>query len=420
MPLQMMHKTLHDWLSWQESLHLSAIDLGLDRIRIVAKRLNLLSPSFKIFTVAGTNGKGSTVAMLDSILRADGYITGVYTSPHIIRYNERIQVHGSQASDELICQAFAEIDQARGDISLTYFEFGSLAALLIFQQQNIDVAVLEVGLGGRLDAANLWDPDIAVITSIGIDHVAWLGNDREKIGFEKAGIMRSKQPIVCGDPEPPKSIAEHAQTINAHLIQYGEHYLWKKGIDNWSWQYGDLQYQHLPLPSLQGDIQLQNAATALTALAVSGLNISETAMREGLQNTVLMGRLQKVQEEPEVLLDVAHNAHAAKELAIYLRNHKKQGKTRAVFSILADKNIEDVIPYLADVVDEWYVSTVNDPRALSSSSIIKALQKMECTVSGSYNTIDKAMDQALKQSLAKDRVVIFGSFLVISEVISNF
>jgi dihydrofolate synthase/folylpolyglutamate synthase len=416
----MTHKTLHDWLSWQESLHLSAIDLGLDRIRIVAERLNLLSPSFKIFTVAGTNGKGSTVAMLDSILRAEGYVTGVYTSPHIIRYNERIQVNGSQASDEWICQVFTEIDQARGDISLTYFEFGTLAALLIFQQQGIDVAVLEVGLGGRLDAANLWDADIAVITSIGIDHVAWLGNDREKIGFEKAGIMRSEKPVICGDPEPPASIAEHAASTHARLIQYGQHYQWKKGLDSWSWQYQGLQYQQLPLPSLRGDIQLQNAATALTALAVSGLNISEKALRKGLKNIVLMGRLQKVQDEPEVLLDVAHNAHAAKELAIYLRNHKKQGKTRAVFSILADKNIEDVTPYLKDVVDEWYVSAVNDTRAMSTHSIIEALQKTGCTVAGSYTTIDKAMDQALKHSLAKDRVVIFGSFLVISEVISNF
>jgi dihydrofolate synthase/folylpolyglutamate synthase len=420
MPPPMTRKTLHDWLSWQESLHLSAIDLGLDRIRIVAERLHLLSPSFKIITVAGTNGKGSTVAMLDSILRADGYITGVYTSPHIIHYNERIQVNGSQASDERICQAFAEIEQARDDVSLTYFEFGTLAAMLIFQQQGVDVAVLEVGLGGRLDAANLWDADVAVITSIGIDHVAWLGNDREKIGFEKAGIMRADRPVVCGDPDPPASIAEHAKAINAHLFQYGEHYLWQKSEKHWNWQHEDRSYSQLPLPSLQGDIQLQNAATVLAALAVSDLAITETGIRQGLQTAVLMGRLQKVQDEPEVLLDVAHNAHAAKELGIYLRNHKKQGKTRAVFSILADKNIEDLIPYLADVVDEWYVSTLNDPRAMSKDSIVQALQKMECTVSGSYNTIDKAMDQALKQSWAKDRVVIFGSFLVISEVISNF
>lgn len=420
MQRHMKHKTLHDWLSWQEGLHLSAIDLGLDRIRIVAERLNLLTPSFKIFTVAGTNGKGSTVAMLDSILRTDGYSTGVYTSPHIIRYNERIQYNGSQASDELICQAFADIDQARGKVSLTYFEFGTLAAMLIFQQQKVDVAVLEVGLGGRLDAANLWDADVAVITSIGIDHVAWLGNDREKIGFEKAGIMRAGKPVICGDPVPPKSIAKHAKSINADLIQYDEHYQWQRDSSGWSYQYSNLNYQHLPLPALQGDVQVQNAATAITALIASDLNITETGIRQGLQNTVLMGRLQQVQDEPEVLLDVAHNAHAAKELANYLRNHKKAGKTRAVFSILADKDIEDVVSHLSDVVDEWYVSAVNDPRAMSATSIMQALQKMECTVSGSYNTIDKAMDQALKQSRAKDRVVIFGSFLVISEVISNF
>ncbi|MEN9424451.1 MAG: bifunctional tetrahydrofolate synthase/dihydrofolate synthase, partial [Pseudomonadota bacterium] len=299
--------TLDDWLRWQEHQFLTAIKLGLGRIHDVAERMDLLQLPVPVMTVGGTNGKGSTCAMLTRILMLQGYRVGTYTSPHLLRYNERIAVNAEPVSDAAICQAFAAIDHARDDIDLTYFEFGTLAAVYCFLQANVDVIVLEVGLGGRLDACNLWDADVAVITSIGIDHVDWLGSTREAIGREKAGIMRAGKPVVCGDPQPPAIIAAEAARIGAPLLQYGQ----------------DFTSAGIPQPALLGDVQRQNAACVVTALQqlAERLPVSAENIHQGLQSVSLMGRMQRVHEQPEVIVDVAHNPHAAKELAAWLKKN---------------------------------------------------------------------------------------------------
>lgn len=429
----MSRKTLRDWLDWCENKHQSSIDLGLDRIRVAATRLQLLSPSFPIITVAGTNGKGSTVAMLDAIVRAAGYNTATYTSPHLMRYNERIQYQGRPVSDQLIIDAFMDIERHTTDIELTYFELSMLAAMWVFHQLDVDLVILEVGLGGRLDATNLWDADISIITSIGLDHIEWLGENREVIGREKAGIMRAHRPVVCGDFEPPHSIVEMATSIGAHLYQAGEAYEFTtNNSETWNWSSRKCHFHQLPLPALLGEFQKKNAAAALMAIAIlnesskrlNSLFISSNAINDGLMHVTLAARLQHVAREPEVIVDVAHNAHAATQLAIYLKNQKKMGKTRAVFSILADKDLESVVSCLASVIDEWYVSALDHDRALPlnvmTSTMMQVPKSDQNILLNDYIDINQALDAALANSKPQDRVVIFGSFLVVSELMPRF
>ena len=304
-----MRRNLQEWLDWQETLHLSEIDLGLERISQVARQLDLLKPAFPIITVAGTNGKGSTVAFLDEILRAQGYSTGVYTSPHLIDYNERIQVNGAQASDKNIIQAFEAIDKARfsddDETSLTYFEFSTLAAMFCFIKQDVDVVILEVGLGGRLDAANLWDATLAIITSVAIDHIEWLGDDREIIAIEKSGIMRKSAPVICGDPSPPLAIKTEAKRIGAKLIQLGVDYKFDANdtaceMDNWMWKDSE-QKLCLSLPSMEGEFQLNNASSAIAGLDAikARLPVTIDSINKGLTNASVTGRLQILRSSPE-------------------------------------------------------------------------------------------------------------------------
>ncbi|HSP00336.1 MAG TPA: bifunctional tetrahydrofolate synthase/dihydrofolate synthase, partial [Thioalkalivibrio sp.] len=312
----MRFDTLEQWLAWQETLHPKAIDLGLERVARVAGRLGLLEPSHAVITVAGTNGKGSTVALLDAIYRAAGYRVCTYTSPHLLRYNERIRIHGALASDEALCRAFDAVDTARGEESLSYFEFGTLAALWLFWEAAPDVAILEVGLGGRLDAVNIIDSDVAVITSIGIDHEAWLGSDREVIGAEKAGVFRAARPAVCGDPRPPASIQRRALDLGAKLYMAGRDFSWQAAAlgQGWQWQGpGAVVLADLPLPALFGPIQLNNAASALTAVTLlqARLAVSREALARGLQQVRLPGRFQQLRDKPLVILDVAHNPQGA-------------------------------------------------------------------------------------------------------------
>lgn len=436
---QLPQKNLQEWLSWQESLHFSAIDLGLDRIQQVAARLGLLQPTFPIITVAGTNGKGSTVALLSSLLTEAGYQTGAYTSPHILRYNERIALNGEPVADAPICEAFAAIDAARGAISLTYFEFGTLAAMWLFVRAEVDVVVLEVGLGGRLDAANLWDAEVAIVTSIGIDHVSWLGNDREVIGREKAGIARAGKALICGDPEPPSSIADVAAEVGAQYIQYGVDFFVQKvsdlgstgddsgTADHFTVNYPTLSsteqaaWSGLPLPGLLGEVQMRNAACSLLALYQlrDYFTLSSAVIRRGLVAAKLPGRLQKLATEPEVWVDVAHNPHAARQLAEFLQKNPPGGKNYVLFSMLSDKDIKGVLQVLAGVVDEWHYFPLHDERAMLMSDIHAAMRAQNIAIAEPHVNLKQAWSTLRPNLNSDDRVVAFGSFLVVSSMLES-
>ncbi|WP_299871542.1 bifunctional tetrahydrofolate synthase/dihydrofolate synthase [uncultured Cocleimonas sp.] len=428
-----MKKTLHDWLTWQETLHLSEIDLGLERIGRVAKELQLVNPPFPIITVAGTNGKGSTVAFLNEILQAQGYKTGAYTSPHLINYNERITINSSEATDDLIIEAFEAIDAARfinnknneiEEVSLTYFEFSTLAAMWCFQQQKVDVAVLEVGLGGRLDAANLWDTNLAIITSIDIDHIDWLGDDREIIAREKAGIMRNSVPVICGDTNPPEMISTEALRIGAPLTQINTNFSFitdDNDPDQWTWKNRDIEL-FLPKPKMQGDFQINNAATAIAGLmAIQNiLATTQESISAGLQKARVTGRLQIINESPEWLLDVAHNPHSAKELAKYINTHRVLGKTFALFSMLADKDIAEVINLMDPVIDEWHIVPLEGSRGIELNELKQRFIDSSIDTKLVTHKLFSDAYQTLKNiTKGEDRVVAFGSFLVVSEVLDN-
>lgn len=448
-----MKKTLADWLLWQESLHISEIDLGLERIGKVAERLNLLTPTFPIITVAGTNGKGSTVAFLDTILCAEGYKTGAYTSPHLVNYNERIRLDGAQTSDELIIEAFTAIDKARysdqanteksEEVSLTYFEFSALAAMYIYQQHNVDVAILEVGLGGRLDATNLWDTSLAIITSIGVDHIDWLGDDRELIAIEKAGIMRKNTPAISGDLNPPSTIQSETKRIGSQLQQINSEFFFElentnKPINSWYWKNSETSLS-LVIPKMQGEFQLNNAATAIAGLlsVKSLLPVSSKAINEGLKTAQVIGRLQTLHENPDWLIDVAHNPHAAKQLAKYIKETPKQGKTYALFSMLRDKDIIGVVNEMDSCIDEWHIFPTQGSRGLNlqelkqvfiqhqKSSNNEQYTEQETTQDQlsniiSHENFDDASETVKNIMKDEDRVVAFGCFLVISEILKNY
>jgi len=443
-----MKKNLDDWLRWQETLHLSEIDLGLERIGKVAKKLNLLEPNFPIITVAGTNGKGSTVAFLEAILQAEGYKTGAFTSPHLVNYNERILLNNKQASDKTIIEAFEQIDIARRsietnngeleEISLTYFEFSALAAIYIFQKHKVDVAILEVGLGGRLDAANLWDANLAIITSIGVDHIDWLGDDRDVIAIEKSGIMRNNTPVICGDNDPPVTIASEAKRIDAKLQQVNKDFSYTKSESSiqknkqWFLNLNETKHEYY-LPNMQGEFQLNNAATAITGLFSIKplLPVSDKAVNQGLKSARVQGRLQILQTQPQWLIDVAHNPHAAKALAKYINDNPVKGKTYALFSMLRDKDVSEVIQIMDDVIDEWHIVATQGSRGISLAELKKHFetnqqqsieQKYEQSALNnikSYADFNDACEALKNITKDKDRVVAFGSFLVISEILNN-
>ena len=394
-------KTLAEWLDWQETLHQSVIELGLERIRQVANRMGLLSVAVPVITVAGTNGKGSTCAMLTRILTLQGYRVGTYTSPHLLHYNERIALNGQPLADERICEAFAAIEAARGDISLTYFEFGTLAAVWCFLQANVDVMVLEIGLGGRLDAVNLWDADVAIITSIGIDHVEWLGSTREAIGREKAGIMRPGKPVICGDDDPPDSIGEEAERVNAILWQYGR----------------DFTAEAVPELALLGAMQVRNAAVVIKTLQLLAIRlpVQTEVVKEGLHTATLTGRLQKITSNPDVIVDVSHNPHAVQELAAWLKAHPIHGKTHVIFSILADKDSAGVMKIMLPHVDAWHLVALQGPRTLPVEILEQKLRNVGLQVPvytyGDFQTVWNFIRSSVPK---QDRVVAFGSFLVVS------
>ncbi len=408
--------TLAEWLKWQEGLHYPAIALGLERCRSVAQTLGLLPAPFVVLTVGGTNGKGSSTTLLDLILRKSGYKVGKYTSPHLCRYNERICINGIEISDTDLCRAFDKVDRARGEITLTFFEFGTLAALLLFRETGIDVAVMEVGLGGRLDAVNILDADVALITTIDLDHENWLGPDRESIGVEKAGIFRPGQSAVCADPDPPASIAEHAVRIGAVLHQSGQEFGFTEHGDTWDWHCEGRLWRGLPRPALNHINQLQNAAGVLMVLQVSAgkCPVNEAAIHTGLKDFSIPGRFQVIPGPTPIVLDVAHNPQAARTLAKNLGRMSCSGVTRMVLGMLRDKNHAGFINALAGTSDNWYVASLAGERGFSGPDLARVVQSV---VSGAmvavHEDVPAAVAAALAASQPGDHLVVTGSFITV-------
>ncbi len=414
--------SLAEWLAWQEGLHFTAIELGLDRCLSVAGRMNLLAPRYAVISVAGTNGKGSSTIMLDAILRHAGYRTGCYTSPHLTHYNERISVDGVEVSDRALCEAFDRIDRARGDISLTYFEFGTLAALDIFWRAGVDIAVLEVGLGGRLDAVNCVDADAALITSIDLDHENWLGPDRESIGREKAGIMRAKSPAVCSDPEPPQSIIDYAAGLGTTLYLQGKDYQYEITGDYWSWRCATAAYTNLPRPSLHNARQVENAAGVLMTLTTLAdrFPVTAEAIRQGLQGFNVGGRFQLVPDRAQVVLDVAHNPGAIRLLVHNLRGLPVAGSTHVLIGILKDKNHVAIFREIAAVADFWHVVSLEGPRGTDCETLAAELAALGITGNVfAYDTVAAALNRVRDIVKPQDRIVVTGSFLTVGAAIHH-
>ena len=409
--------SLADWLAYQERTHPNAIELGLERTRVVAQRLGLLPAQPVTLTVAGTNGKGSSVTLAADIYRAAGYRVGRFTSPHLLRYNERVAIDGVEASDQALCRAFAAIEVARAEIPLTYFEFGTLAALWLFHQAAVDVQVLEVGLGGRLDAVNIVDADCALVTNIGLDHTDWLGPDRDSIGFEKAGIMRAGKPAVYVEAAAPQRLLNHAAAVGAPLALLGRDFSFSRNADgSWDWKGGPAAYTALPAPALAGEAQYRNAAGVLAALAAlqPRLAVIEAAIRAALSVLVLPGRYQRL---GNTILDVAHNVESAEVLADNLRGELAPGKTWLVLGMLADKPVEQVCAVLAPLVQGAVFGGLPPPRGLDA----KALQQRAATTGLKGQAVDGIADAyRMAQSLAgpDDRILVCGSFLTVAAVAS--
>jgi dihydrofolate synthase/folylpolyglutamate synthase len=410
-----MKRTLDQWLDYQLGTHPKEIAMGLDRLREVARRMDLLHLPCPLINVAGTNGKGSTIALIESIARASGLRVGVYSSPHFLRYNERVRVNGVDISDVALIEAFEAIELARSEIPLTYFEFGTLAGIYIFAKSHLDLVVLEVGLGGRLDAVNFLDADVAVITTVDLDHQAYLGNDRESIGIEKAGIMRSGKPCILGEKDPPSSVLRHAYEHGVYCVRGYSDYLIDRFDDHWVWREPGFSLE-LPFPTLKAPIQIQNAACAIAALRAAPVDIIESAWAEGVVNARLTGRLQTWQTEPEVVLDVAHNPQSVTQLLLWLAQNPKP--TVAVFSALNDKDIISMIRELSPSIQRWYVGALSEPvrRCVELSQWPQILA--EALPEGGYRVfenIPKAYSQALADNQG-ERVLVFGSFHTLEAV----
>ncbi len=426
-------KTVVEWLAYIEALHPKAIAMGLDRVKLVIDKLQL-NPTFPIITVAGTNGKGSVCAMLSHIYTQAGYRVGCYTSPHINHYSERVTLNLQPIADDNLCTAFAAVETARGSVALTYFEMGTLAAMWHFCRQQLDVCILEIGLGGRLDAVNAFEPNCAIVTTIALDHMEFLGDTREKIGYEKAGVFRANKLAVCGDENPPDSLVDYAKKIGAdlQLIQRDFQVTKTKA----GWQYSAKNF-HLDLPNLGliGDFQLNNAACVVcTVLHLSDIlpvAISEQS-NAGLQANIhqalsavhLMGRFQQLQAIPQVIVDVAHNPHAAKSLAQNLKSIPCSGKTLAVFGMLADKDIAGTIEAVHAEIDAWYLADIQNARGAKAQEIHQILQQVSFKVghkslSHLFENIAAALAAACIDADKNDRIIVFGSFYTVADAMAS-
>jgi len=456
-----MPNTLSDWLSYLESLHPKSIALGLERVAQVKQRLNLL-PDFPVIVVGGTNGKGSVCAMLEAILHAAGYKVGCYTSPHLLHYNERVRIAKQQASDAELCASFEAIEQARKgqlpppcrgragegvevghdsahdfylhpnlppargkegevEIPLTYFEFGTLAAMQCFAAHRVDVAILEVGLGGRLDAVNVFDADCAVVTSVDIDHTDYLGDTREAIAFEKAGIFRSGRVAICADSDVPQALSAHAQQIGAELWCIGKEFGYRTHQGQWDFFGKSAARSALPHPALRGAFQLRNASAALAVLDAlkEKLPVSMAAVRRGLTEVQLSGRFQFVPGRPQLILDVAHNPHAARSLAQNLADMPPCPRTYAVFAMLKDKDMAGVVETLNPHIDCWLVAGIAAPRGATAEELAEVLRHsgVRGTVA-TYTDTAHALAHACNVAGENDRIIAFGSFYTVAEALA--
>ncbi|MES2407801.1 MAG: bifunctional tetrahydrofolate synthase/dihydrofolate synthase [Pseudomonadota bacterium] len=410
--------SLADWLIHLEALHPKTIELGLDRVDLVRIALQL-SPSVPVILVGGTNGKGSVCAYLEAMLAAAGYKVGLYTSPHLLRYNERIRMDRCEVDDMALCRAFAAVEAARGPVSLSYFEFGTLAAVWLFDRAEVDVMVLEVGLGGRLDAVNIFDPACAIVSSVDIDHAEYLGDTREKIGFEKAGIFRADRPAVCGEVRPPQSLTRHAAAIGADLFIIGQAFSIEAGASDWHYS-GRREYRNLPNPVMLGRYQLNNAACAIAALETleDSLPVSEMAIHQGLQSARVAGRFQILPGQPEVIVDVAHNPHAAAALSANLKARPSKGKTLALIGMLADKDIDGVAQAMHAEIDEWLLVSLDVARGATALRLYEALR--QAGVRGSIicsDNVAKGWSLACERASENDRICVFGSFYTAAQVL---
>ncbi len=417
--------TLDEWLAFCEQLHPQAIDLALERVRSVAQRMGL---SFKcpVITVAGTNGKGSTCAMLESILIEAGYHTGVYTSPHLVRFEERLRFDGKSVDAAELVAACALVESARAqkhaEVSLTYFEFTTLAIFEVMRQRRLDVVILEVGLGGRLDAVNIIDPDCAIITSIDLDHTALLGPDREAIGYEKAGIMRTGKPVVVSDPLPPQSVLDRALEVGADLWRVGVDFNVSGDKQQWGWAGRGRRYAGLAYPALRGANQLVNAAGVLAALSAlrDSLPVTAQALRAGLLAAELPGRFQIVPGQPTLVLDVAHNPHAVAALTANLDAMGYFPTTHAVFGAMADKDLATMLARIGPIVDRWYFTDLPTERAVPAAQLLARWQAQNTRADASARSFgdpQTALNEALATADPADRIVVFGSFYTVGGVL---
>ena len=414
--------TLAGWLARLEQQHPQAIDLGLERVREVAAKLSLGKPARHVISVAGTNGKGSTVAFIEAIARAAGLKVGSYTSPHLLRYNERVRIDGVDARDADLIAAFNAVEAARGEVSLTYFEAGTLAALWLFERADLDLAVLEVGLGGRLDAVNIVDADAAVITTVDLDHQDWLGEDIEAIGFEKAGIARAWKPLILGDDDPPASVLRHAYAIGASSWRIANDFF-AEPIDATHWRWREVGDELLlPMPTLAAPVQLRNAACAIAALRSIGFEAEPDVFARGIDQAHVGARLQRIEHDGiEVLIDVGHNPQAARALAEALRAMAGEGRTRAVYAALADKDVAGVADALKGAVDDWYLagSVLAGNRGLEADDLADRLAA-DLPLRGRFKTVDDAIDAALREARAGDRLLVFGGFHAAEQGLKRF
>lgn len=412
MPAPSAGSSLAEWLAYQEALHPRSIELGLARVGAVAATLGLVNAGIPTLTVAGTNGKGSSATLAARIYREAGYKVGLYTSPHLRRYNERIAIDGDDAGDAAIVAAFSAIEQARGSIPLTYFEFGTLAALWLFREQRVQVQVLEVGLGGRLDAVNLIDADAALVTSIGIDHTDWLGPDRESIGAEKAQVFRAGRPAICADPDPPASIERYAGSIGAAYRALGRDFRFEPHGESWDWIGAGATLRALPLPGLRGAAQLRNASGVIAAVLAlrDRLPVSEANLRTALPTLALRGRFER---RGRCIFDVAHNAEAAEVLAERLGEEFGTRRVSLVLGMLADKPVESLCAALAPHLSRAYCAALPPPRGLPQDELCRRVRSVGIEARG-FADVASALRAALNESNEEESVLVTGSFLTVA------
>jgi dihydrofolate synthase/folylpolyglutamate synthase len=417
----MRFQHLDDWLDWQSRPHPAEIELGLERVAAVWGRLRPAGLNAQVITIGGTNGKGSTAAMLEGIYLQAGYRVATYTSPHLVRYNERIRINGADATDPAICAAFDRVDRAREGVSLTYFEFGTLAALDIFAAACPDLVILEVGLGGRLDAVNVVDPDIAIITTVGLDHTDWLGESLEQIGLEKAGIMRAGRPVILGEPEMPQSVLDRAAEVGAECLQLGQNFEIIPQDGGFLWKGGGLQYHSVFRPVLPGEFQLQNLACALTAQAcLAGLlPVPQWALERAIATSGLRGRIQIIDGEIPLVLDVAHNAQAVAALSETLRDRLPKRRFRAVFGLLADKDLSAILQSIHSMIESWHLLSIDSSRGQAAERLAARLREagihrpISC-----HGDIAEAIGSARSEAGVGEGILVFGSFVVVGAALA--